>query len=88
MTEKFKIYVVNLKNDLDRRKNIINEIEKQNIKNYEIIDAINGNELSEQELNTIRLEIINEIDYAWEKALNDPLVDKKSLLRNVFFENK
>ena len=53
MTEKFKIYVVNLKNDLDRRKNIINEIEKQNIKNYEIIDAINGNELSEQELNNL-----------------------------------
>ena len=53
MTEKFKIYVVNLKNDLDRRKNIINEIEKQNIKNYEIIDAIDGNELSEQELNNL-----------------------------------
>tara|TARA_B100001564_G_C20618257_1_gene661017 strand:- start:1 stop:753 length:753 start_codon:yes stop_codon:yes gene_type:complete len=50
MTEKFKIYVVNLKKDKDRRKNIIIEIEKQNIKNYEIIDAINGNELSNKEL--------------------------------------
>lgn len=51
MTEKFKIYVVNLKKDKDRRKNIINEIEKQNIKDYEIIDAINGNELNDKELN-------------------------------------
>ena len=52
MTEKFKIYVVNLKKDKDRRKNIIIEIEKQNIKNYEIIDAINGNELSNKELDS------------------------------------
>ena len=53
MIEEFKIYVVNLKRDNARRKNIINEIEKQNIKNYEIIDAIDGNELSEQELNNL-----------------------------------
>ena len=52
MTEKFKIYVVNLKKDKDRRKNIIIEIEKQNIKNYEIIDAVNGNELSNKELDS------------------------------------
>ena len=50
MTKKFKIYVVNLKKDKDRRKNIIIEIKKQNIKNYEIIDAINGNELNNKEL--------------------------------------
>ena len=50
MTEKFKIYVVNLKKDKDRRKNKIIEIKKQNIKNYEIIDAINGNELNNKEL--------------------------------------
>lgn len=51
MTEKFKIYVVNLKKDKDRKKNIINEIEKQNIKDYQIIDAINGNELNDMDLN-------------------------------------
>ena len=49
---------------------------------------IEQNFFSEQELNSIRLEIINDLDYAWEKVLSDPLVDKKSLLRNVFFENK
>ena len=52
MIEEFKIYVVNLKRDNARRKNIINEIEKQNIKNYEIIDAVNGNELSNKELDS------------------------------------
>tara|TARA_B100000902_G_scaffold379478_1_gene413840 strand:+ start:1176 stop:1922 length:747 start_codon:yes stop_codon:yes gene_type:complete len=53
MVEEFKIYVVNLKRDEERRKNIINEIEKQNIKNYEIIDAVDGNELNEYELDTL-----------------------------------
>ena len=52
MIEEFKIYIVNLKKDNARRKNIINEIEKQNIKNYEIIDAVNGNELSNKELDS------------------------------------
>ena len=36
----------------------------------------------------IKLEIINALDYAWQKATNDPLVDKKSVLRNVFFEKQ
>ena len=43
---------------------------------------------SELELDNIKLEIINALDYAQQKAINDPLVDKKSLLRNVYFENK
>ena len=53
MIEEFKIYVVNLKKDKARRKKIINEIKKQNIKNYEIIDAVAGNELTEYELDTL-----------------------------------
>ena len=52
MIEDFKIYIVNLKHDIERKKNIINEIEKQNIKNYEIIEAVAGNELNEFELDT------------------------------------
>ena len=52
MIEDFKVYVVNLKHDIERKKNIINEIEKQNIKNYEIIEAVAGNELNEFELDT------------------------------------
>lgn len=48
--KEFKIYVINLKKDIDRKKNIINELRKQNIINYEIINAINGNELSHKEI--------------------------------------
>tara|TARA_B100001175_G_scaffold279081_1_gene256068 strand:- start:985 stop:1743 length:759 start_codon:yes stop_codon:yes gene_type:complete len=48
--EKFKIYVVNLKKDLNRKQNIINELQKQNIQNYEIIDAVNGNKLTSKEI--------------------------------------
>ena len=50
MVEKFKIYIVNLKKDKIRRENILNEIKKQNLINYEIIDAIDGNTLSKIEL--------------------------------------
>ena len=50
MIEKIKVYVVNLKEDRERKKNIVNEIEKQNIKNYEILNAINGNLLTNEEL--------------------------------------
>ncbi len=50
MIEEFKIYIVNLKSDEKRRQNIIKEINKQNIKNFEIIDAVDGNKLSENDL--------------------------------------
>lgn len=48
--EKFIIYVVNLKKDKERKEHIINELKKQNIKNYEIIEAINGNKFSTKQL--------------------------------------
>ena len=51
MLNKFKIYIINLKQSSERRKNIIDQIEKQNIENYELIEAIDGNKLSEEELN-------------------------------------
>jgi glycosyl transferase family 25 len=50
--EKFKVYIINLKSDVGRKKSIIQQLNKQNIENYEIIDAINGNELSPQEIDS------------------------------------
>ena len=46
MIEEFKVYIVNLKKDKNRRENIIKELVKQNINNYEIIDAVDGNKLN------------------------------------------
>ena len=53
MIEEFKIYIVNLKKDKNRRENIIREVKKQNLINYEIIDAIDGNKLDNNELNFV-----------------------------------
>lgn len=50
ITQKIKIYVVNLKNDKKRKKHIIKELKKQNIKNFKIIEAVNGNNFSSKEL--------------------------------------
>lgn len=50
-TEKFKVYVINLKKDNKRKKNIIKQLKKQKIKNYEIINAVNGNKLSKNKIN-------------------------------------
>ena len=48
--EKFKIFIINLKKDKERRTHIINQLTIQNINNYEIIDAVNGNEFDENEI--------------------------------------
>tara|TARA_B100000963_G_scaffold359578_1_gene387285 strand:+ start:802 stop:1548 length:747 start_codon:yes stop_codon:yes gene_type:complete len=69
MIEEFKIYIVNLKNDEKRRQNIIKEINKQNIKNFEIIDAVDGNKLSESELKKLTFR---------NKNLNNPWNSKMS----------
>ena len=50
MTEKFIVYIVNLKQDQKRKKNILREIKEQNIKNYELVAAVDGNNLTEREL--------------------------------------
>lgn len=45
------IKVINLKRRIDRKNEMINQLEKEEIKNYEIIEAIDGEELNEtQEL--------------------------------------
>ena len=46
-----KIYVINLKKDTDKRKRITSIFQKLNITNYEIFDAVNGNELKHFEIN-------------------------------------
>ncbi len=49
----FKIYIVNLKKDKKRKKNILREIKKQNLKNYKFIDAIDGNKLKNNQINLL-----------------------------------
>ena len=44
-----KIYVVSLKSSTQRRKSIIKQFQRYNI-NFEFFDAINGKELSEEEI--------------------------------------
>ena len=49
----FKVYIINLKKDKNRKKNILNELKKQNLKNYKFISAVNGNELKKKEINSL-----------------------------------
>ncbi len=51
--QNFKIYIVNLKKDKKRKKNILREIKKQNLKNYKFIDAIDGNKLKNNQINLL-----------------------------------
>ncbi len=50
MINKYKFYIINLKQSSERRRNIINEVDTQNINNYEIVNAVDGNKLSDKEL--------------------------------------
>ena len=45
-----KIYVINLPKDQDRKNNMINQFNKYNIKNYKIIEGINGKNLNKEDL--------------------------------------
>ena len=49
----FKVFIINLKKDKNRKKNILNELKKQNLKNYKFISAVNGNELKKKEINSL-----------------------------------
>lgn len=53
MVNNFKVYVINLKRETRRRENIINELKKQNIVDFEIIDAIDGKEIKKNELDLL-----------------------------------
>ena len=48
--KKYQIYIINLKRHKKRRKHIISELKKQNIRNYEFVDAIDGNRLKKSQL--------------------------------------
>jgi len=50
MINKYKFYIINLKQSSERKRNIINEVDTQNINNYEIVNAVDGNKLSDKEL--------------------------------------
>jgi len=50
MLEEFKVYIVNLKHSTERRRNILIELEKQNIKKFQIVDAIDGKKLQDKDL--------------------------------------
>jgi glycosyl transferase, family 25 len=49
---KFITYIVNLKKHKQRKKSIIKQIKKQGIKNYKIVEAVNGHQLKPKELNS------------------------------------
>ncbi len=49
----FKVYVINLKRETKRRENIINELRKQRITDFEIIDAVDGKEIKKNELDLL-----------------------------------
>jgi glycosyl transferase family 25 len=51
--KKYQIYILNLKRHKDRRRHIIAELEKQNIKNYEFVDAVDGNKITKKELDFV-----------------------------------
>jgi len=46
-----KIFVINLKKDISQRQRIISIFQKLNITNYEIFEAVNGNELKHFQIN-------------------------------------
>ena len=53
MLSNFKIYVINLKRDAKRLENIKNELNKQNIYEFEIIQGIDGKKIKNYQLNKL-----------------------------------
>ena len=51
MLDEFKVYIINLKQSTERKESILREISKQNIKSFELIEAVDGNKLNNEELN-------------------------------------
>ena len=51
MIKNFKVFVVNLDKDKERLKNIIIELKKQKLKNYEIIKAVEGDKFTDTRIN-------------------------------------
>ena len=53
MLNNFKIYVINLKRETSRRENIIKELKKQKLQDFEIIDAVDGDKIEKSELDKL-----------------------------------
>mgnify|MGYP001242697076 FL=1 len=53
MTNKFKIFIVNLKKDKNRKQSILNELKKQHLENFEIIEAFDGYNIKKNRLNLL-----------------------------------
>ena len=51
MNNNLQIYVINLKRDSERLKNITSELKKQNIINFELIEAIDSKKISDNDIN-------------------------------------
>ena len=50
MINNLQVYVINLKQDIERLKNISYELKKQNISNFEVIEAVDANEINKKDL--------------------------------------
>ena len=53
MINNFKVYVISLKKETRRRENIIKELKKQNLLDFEIIDAVDGEKIEKRELDQL-----------------------------------
>ena len=53
MLDNLKIYVINLKRETQRKENIITELKKQNINQFEIIEAIDGKTIKKNDLENL-----------------------------------
>ena len=51
MNNNLIIYVINLKRDSERLRNITNELKKQNIINFELVEAIDSKKISDNDIN-------------------------------------
>ena len=51
MINNLQVYVINLKQDTERLKNILYELNRQNIKNFEIIEAVDAEAINKKDLN-------------------------------------
>lgn len=45
-----KTYVINLKNSVDRRRNVLAELSKYPFMNYELVEAVDGREMSQEDV--------------------------------------
>ena len=50
MINNLQVYVINLKQDTKRLKNISYELNKQNINNFEVIEAVDAKKINKKDL--------------------------------------